>query len=77
MIRRIFFAAAAAAVGLYDACHELVWPHLTTVRQPLYEMGQHAVRTCVTAIRNGQQPALPIELATTLVIRNSTARRAW
>jgi len=63
-----------SVVGFDDALgSELVWPHLTTVRQPLPEMGRHAVRTCVAAVRSGKPPAPPIELATTLIIRDSTA----
>ncbi len=51
---------------------ELVWPHLTTVRQPLLEMGRHAIRTCITAVQTKTLSALPVELATTLVVRDST-----
>ncbi len=63
-----------SVVGFDDALgSELVWPHLTTVRQPLQEMGRHAVRTCVAAVRSSKPPAPPVELATTLIIRDSTA----
>lgn len=61
-------------VGFDDALGgELVWPHLTTVRQPLTEMGRHAVRTCVTSVRTKSYYSPPVELATTLVVRDSTA----
>lgn len=63
-----------SVVGFDDALGgELVWPHLTTVRQPLIEMGRHAIRTCVVSVQSGQTAATPIELATTLIIRESTA----
>jgi LacI family transcriptional regulator len=62
-----------SVVGFDDGLGgELVWPHLTTVRQPLVEMGRHAVRTCVVAVRSGRPPAPPVELTTTLVVRGST-----
>jgi len=48
-------------------------PPLTTVRQPLQEMGRIAV-THLMRVLDGHQPeALHIELATTLVVRASTA----
>jgi LacI family transcriptional regulator len=50
-------------------------PPLTTVRQPLQEMGRIAV-THLMRVLDGHQPeALHIELATTLVVRESTAAR--
>ncbi len=48
-------------------------PPLTTVRQPLREMGRLAVRT-VLGLANGERPDTHhFELATTLVVRESTA----
>lgn len=62
-------------VGFDDALGgELVWPHLTTVRQPLTEMGRNAVRACVQAVQGKSYSSPPVELATTLVVRESTAR---
>lgn len=50
-------------------------PPLTTVRQPLREMGRIAV-THLMRVLDGHRPeALHIELATTLVVRDSTAAR--
>lgn len=50
-------------------------PPLTTVRQPLQEMGRIAV-THLMRVLDGHQPeALHIELATTLVVRGSTTAR--
>ncbi|MCA0294815.1 MAG: LacI family transcriptional regulator [Actinobacteria bacterium] len=51
---------------------ELVWPHLTTVRQPLVEMGRHAVGICISAVQDKSLTPPPVELATNLVVRNST-----
>ncbi|HLU71988.1 MAG TPA: LacI family DNA-binding transcriptional regulator [Nonomuraea sp.] len=48
------------------------WPPLTTVRQPLQEMAALATRT-VLAMRRGESPeARRVELATELVVREST-----
>ncbi|WP_298461110.1 LacI family DNA-binding transcriptional regulator [uncultured Cellulomonas sp.] len=48
-------------------------PHLTTVRQPMREMGRQALRMLL-GIADGQRPETHhVELATTLVIRDSTA----
>ncbi|WP_432543476.1 LacI family DNA-binding transcriptional regulator [Kineococcus sp. SYSU DK002] len=48
-------------------------PPLTTVHQPLVQMGALAART-VLAVGAGEEPANPrVELATTLVVRDSTA----
>lgn len=50
-------------------------PPLTTVRQPLAEMGATAA-TLVLALANGEHPdPHRIELATTLMVRQSTAAR--
>ncbi|MGW4964558.1 LacI family DNA-binding transcriptional regulator [Nonomuraea sp. NPDC004186] len=50
-------------------------PPLTTVRQPLENMAGMAVRLLVQLI-NGEQPeTLRVELATRLIVRESTARR--
>ncbi|WP_165986061.1 substrate-binding domain-containing protein [Streptomyces sp. YIM 98790] len=59
----------------FDDLPEARWvsPALTTVRQPLKEMGGSALRTLVRLL-NGDEPESPrIELATTLVVRDSTA----
>ena len=47
-------------------------PPLTTVRQPLAEMGTLAART-VLGLANGEQAVGALELATELVVRSSTA----
>ncbi|MEV6235105.1 substrate-binding domain-containing protein [Lentzea sp. NPDC051838] len=48
-------------------------PRLTTVRQPLQEMGRIAVTQLMRVLDGHQPEALHIELATTLVVRDSTA----
>ncbi|AKH82096.1 LacI family transcriptional regulator [Streptomyces sp. CNQ-509] len=78
---------ALAAAGLrvpedvsvvgFDDLPEARWvsPALTTVRQPLKDMGGSALRTLLR-LMNGDEPESPrVELATTLVVRDSTAHR--
>lgn len=48
-------------------------PKLTTVRQPLQEMGRMAVTALMRVLDGHQAEALHIELATQLVVRGSTA----
>jgi LacI family transcriptional regulator len=47
-------------------------PRLTTVRQPLQEMGRMAVSLLIRLLDRHQLDALHIELATDLIIRDST-----
>ena len=59
----------------FDDLPEVRWsaPPLTTVRQPLADMGKLAVRT-VLRLARGEQPDSPrVELGTELVVRSSTA----
>ncbi len=59
----------------FDDLPEVRWsaPPLTTVRQPLSDMGRLAVRT-VLRLARGEQPDSPrVELGTELVVRSSTA----
>jgi LacI family transcriptional regulator len=49
-------------------------PALTTVRQPLAELGRTAVSLLLRQMENRRLEPLRIELATRLVIRDSTAR---
>jgi LacI family transcriptional regulator, galactose operon repressor len=76
---------AAAAHGLtvpddlsvvgFDDSEEsgLVTPALTTVRQPLAEMGRMAVSLLLRLLDHQRVEAMSIELATRLVVRDSTA----
>lgn len=50
-----------------------VSPQLTTVRQPLEAMAREATRLVIALSRDGLAPSTQIELATTIVIRESTA----
>ena len=48
-------------------------PPLTTVRQPLYEMGAAATRLLLSLLRGGEATVARTSLPTTLVVRQSTA----
>ena len=48
-------------------------PQLTTVRQPFAEMGQVAHRLLMDQIEGREPNSLRVELATTLIVRGSTA----
>ena len=50
-----------------------VTPQLTTVRQPLAAMAREATRMVVDLSRDGATPARRVELATSVVVRESTA----
>jgi LacI family transcriptional regulator len=52
---------------------DIVTPALTTIRQPLAEMGRIAVSLLVRLLDNQRLEALHVELATRLVVRDSTA----
>jgi LacI family transcriptional regulator len=52
----------------------IVEPALTTVRQPLAEMGRVAVSLLIRLLDNQRVEGLNLELATRLVVRESTAR---
>jgi LacI family transcriptional regulator len=49
-------------------------PPLTTIRQPLHEMGAVALRTAVRLAAGERIDSNHVELATELVVRTSTAR---
>ena len=62
-------------VGFDDSeLSAIVTPALTTVRQPLAEMGRMAVSLLVRILDGQRLEALHIELKTRLIVRNSTAR---
>jgi LacI family transcriptional regulator len=61
-------------VGFDDTFEaSIVTPPLTTVRQPLAEMGRMAVNLLVRLLQNQRIEALHVELETKLVVRESTA----
>ncbi|MFG1703123.1 LacI family DNA-binding transcriptional regulator [Nonomuraea sp. M3C6] len=67
-----------SVVGFDDSplC-EMLSPPLTTVRQPLDDMANEAVRLVSEELTHPRGPAgTRIELATTLIVRDSTARPA-
>lgn len=51
-----------------------VYPPLTTVRQPLAEMGARATHMLLELIENPDQPAQRVELPTELIVRASTRK---
>ena len=51
----------------------IVTPALTTVRQPLAEMGRMAVSLLLRLLENQRVEGLNVELQTRLVVRDSTA----
>jgi LacI family transcriptional regulator len=51
----------------------IVTPALTTIRQPLAEMGRIAVSLLMRLLDNQRLEALHVELATRLILRDSTA----
>jgi LacI family transcriptional regulator len=59
----------------FDDLPQARWssPPLTTVRQPLVEMGRLAARTALRLVAGEEIETPRIELATELVVRNSTA----
>jgi LacI family transcriptional regulator len=63
-----------SVVGFDDTAEaEIVSPGLTTVRQPLAEMGRMAVSLLTRMLGNQRLEALHVELATRLIVRGSTA----
>jgi LacI family transcriptional regulator len=63
-----------SVVGFDDTFEaSIVSPPLTTVRQPLAEMGRMAVNLLVRQLQNQRIEALHVQLETKLVVRESTA----
>ena len=61
-------------IGFDDVEHAtIVTPELTTVRQPLAEMGRTAVSLLMRLLERQRFETLHVELATRLVVRDSTA----
>lgn len=62
------------AVTGFDDMHEAKWhsPSLTTVSQPLHEMGRAAVRTLLARRDDPKRPASAESLRSSLVIRESS-----
>jgi LacI family transcriptional regulator, galactose operon repressor len=69
--------ADVSVVGFDDTIQAAIAvPALTTVRQPLAEQGRTAVSLLLRQIENRRLEPLRLELATRLVVRDSTAARA-
>jgi len=66
--------ADLSVVGFDDVelC-QWVSPQLTTVHQPLADMAREATRMVIDLARDGARPTRRVELATTVVVRESTA----
>jgi LacI family transcriptional regulator len=61
-------------VGFDDLEHAtIVTPTLTTVRQPLEEMGRTAVNMLIRLLEHQRTETLHVELGTRLIVRDSTA----
>jgi LacI family transcriptional regulator len=66
-----------SVVGFDDTqAARLASPQLTTIRQPLREMGAVALRTALRLASGEPVDSHHVELATTLVVRGSTAAPA-
>jgi len=64
-----------SVVGFDDyPLDEWLVPPLTTIRQPLSDMGAVAAQMVVDLARGGEPPSKRRELATELIVRSSTAR---
>lgn len=64
------------AVGGYDDQDyaAYTWPSLTTVRQPVHELGQHAIEQLLHCMQSDKRKDNAMILSPTLVIRQSTRR---
>ncbi|MGI8457241.1 MAG: LacI family DNA-binding transcriptional regulator [Propionibacteriaceae bacterium] len=74
-VRNLRVPQDLSVVGFDDTeVARLLSPPLTTVRQPLREMGAVALRTALRLADGDELDSHHVELATELVIRSSTAR---
>jgi LacI family transcriptional regulator len=73
-VRGVRVPEELSIVGFDDTAEaSLVTPALTTVRQPLAEMGRMAVNLLIRLVEEQRFEALHVELATKLTVRESTA----
>src|ERR1700733_3452630 len=73
-LRGVSIPEQLSVVGFDDTFEaSIVTPPLTTVRQPLAEMGRMAVNLLVRQLQNQRIEALHVQLETKLVVRESTA----
>jgi LacI family transcriptional regulator, galactose operon repressor len=74
--RGIAVPESLSVIGFDDTFEaSIVTPRLTTVRQPLAEMGRMAVSQLVRLLGDQRIEALHVELGTSLIVRESTAPR--
>lgn len=64
-----------SVVGFDDSILATTAPPLTTVRQPFAQMGGVAYRILSDRIEGREPSSIRVELATTLIVRGSTAPR--
>lgn len=73
--RKIPVPDQVAVAGYDDQDYSAyTFPSLTTVRQPVYELGQHAIEQLLYAMRSHRRKEHPIILSPVLVVRESTLR---
>lgn len=60
-------------IGYDDSMAEILTPALTSIAQPIAELGQSAVEMALAAIDNGSNDKIEASTRTRLVIRESTA----
>jgi hypothetical protein len=73
-LRGVRIPEELSVIGFDDTFEaSIVTPPLTTVRQPLAEMGRMAVNLLVRQLQNQRIEALHVQLETKLVVRDSTA----
>jgi LacI family transcriptional regulator len=73
MLRGLAIGRALSIVGFDDIFHaSQSHPPLTTIRQPLDEMGETAVELLVTLVEGKSPLTLHRELPTELIIRGTT-----
>lgn len=72
--RGVSVPAQLSVVGFDDlAVAELASPRLTTIHQPLREMAEQATRLLLQLLEDRKPEVTRVELATSLVVRDSTA----
>jgi LacI family transcriptional regulator len=73
-LRGVRIPEELSVVGFDDTFEaSIVTPALTTVRQPLAEMGRMAVNLLLRQLQNQRIEALQVQLETKLIVRESTA----
>lgn len=73
--RKLRIPQDLSVIGFDDVIvGEWLNPKLTTIRQPLEDMAREAIRTALALVHEGSIPHSRIELPTSLVLRESTAR---